>query len=49
MTSAEAKIRLYELVLENGRTVSPYVSRIRYALPATGWRSARPCAAHSAL
>jgi glutathione S-transferase len=31
-TPADAKIRLYELVLENGRSSSPYVWRIRYAL-----------------
>jgi glutathione S-transferase len=29
---SDAKIRLYELVLDNGRSVSPYVWRIRYAL-----------------
>jgi glutathione S-transferase len=30
------KIRLYELVLENGRSASPYVWRIRYALAHKG-------------
>jgi glutathione S-transferase len=36
MTSAASKIRLYELVLDNGRSVSPYVWRIRYALAHKG-------------
>ncbi len=36
MTSIERKIRLYELVLENGRSASPYVWRIRYALAHKG-------------
>jgi glutathione S-transferase len=36
MASAEAKIRLYELVLDNGRAASPYVWRIRYALAHKG-------------
>jgi glutathione S-transferase len=35
-TPADDKIRLYELVLENGRSVSPYVWRIRYALAHKG-------------
>jgi glutathione S-transferase len=35
-TPAGAKIRLYELVLENGRSSSPYVWRIRYALAHKG-------------
>jgi glutathione S-transferase len=35
-TPAEAKVRLYELVLENGRSASPYVWRIRYALAHKG-------------
>jgi glutathione S-transferase len=35
-TPADAKIRLYELVLENGRSASPYVWRIRYALAHKG-------------
>jgi glutathione S-transferase len=34
--SAESKIRLHELVLENGRSASPYVWRIRYALAHKG-------------
>ena len=33
---SDAKIRLYELVLDNGRSVSPYVWRIRYALRRKG-------------
>ncbi len=33
---SDAKIRLYELVLENGRSSSPYVWRIRYALAHKG-------------
>jgi glutathione S-transferase len=32
----EAPIRLYELVLDNGRSASPYVWRIRYALAHKG-------------
>lgn len=32
----DAKIRLYELVLENGRSSSPFVWRIRYALAHKG-------------
>lgn len=36
MTSTEGKVRLYELVLENGRSASPYVWRIRYALAHKG-------------
>jgi glutathione S-transferase len=36
MTSASITIRLYELVLDNGRPVSPYVWRIRYALAHKG-------------
>src|SRR5277367_847785 len=32
----EEKIRLYELVLANGRSASPYVWRIRYALAHKG-------------
>jgi glutathione S-transferase len=35
-TPADAKIRLYEVVLENGRSASPYVWRIRYALAHKG-------------
>jgi glutathione S-transferase len=35
-TPAEAEVRLYELVLENGRSASPYVWRIRYALAHKG-------------
>ena len=35
-TPADAKVRLYELVLENGRSASPYVWRIRYALAHKG-------------
>jgi glutathione S-transferase len=31
-----AKVRLYELVLENGRSASPFVWRIRYALAHKG-------------
>lgn len=34
--SAADRVRLYELVLENGRSVSPYVWRIRYALAHKG-------------
>ena len=36
LTSAAAKTRLYELVLDNGRSPSPYVWRIRYALAHKG-------------
>jgi glutathione S-transferase len=36
VTAAESKIRLHELVLENGRSASPYVWRIRYALAHKG-------------
>jgi glutathione S-transferase len=36
LTSAESKIRLYELVLENGRSASPYVWHVRYALAHKG-------------
>jgi glutathione S-transferase len=36
LTTAEDKIRLYELVLDNGCPVSPYVWRIRYALAHKG-------------
>jgi glutathione S-transferase len=36
MTSVEDKVRLYELVLENGRSASPFVWRIRYALAHKG-------------
>jgi glutathione S-transferase len=36
MTNADAKIRLYELVLANGRAASPYVWRIRFALAHKG-------------
>lgn len=39
MKSVEDKIRLYELVLENGLSASPYVWRIRYALA----HKALPC------
>ncbi len=34
--AADSKIRLHELVLENGRSASPYVWRIRYALAHKG-------------
>ena len=34
--SADAKVRLYELVIQNGRSSSPYVWRIRYALAHKG-------------
>ena len=34
--STDAKVALYELVLENGRSASPYVWRIRYALAYKG-------------
>ena len=36
LTSAADKIRLYELVLDNGCSASPYVWRIRYALAHKG-------------
>ena len=36
LTSVAGKIRLYELVLDNGRSASPYVWRIRYALAHKG-------------
>jgi glutathione S-transferase len=36
MTSTASKTRLYELVLDNGRSASPYVWRIRYALAHKG-------------
>ena len=32
MNESEAKLRLYELVMDNGRSSSPFVWRIRYAL-----------------
>src|SRR5579864_6278963 len=32
----ETQVRLYELVLENGRSASPFVWRIRYALAHKG-------------
>jgi glutathione S-transferase len=35
-TAADIPVRLYELVLENGRSASPYVWRIRYALAHKG-------------
>jgi glutathione S-transferase len=35
-TPEDAKVRLYELVLENGRSASPFVWRIRYALAHKG-------------
>jgi glutathione S-transferase len=35
-TATESRIRLHELVLENGRSASPYVWRIRYALAHKG-------------
>src|SRR5262249_20133636 len=34
--STDAPVTLYELVLENGRSASPYVWRIRYALAHKG-------------
>lgn len=34
--SADSNVRLYELVLENGRSASPFVWRIRYALAHKG-------------
>ena len=36
MTTPATPLRLYELVLENGRSASPYVWRIRYALAHKG-------------
>jgi glutathione S-transferase len=36
MTNSAEMIRLYELVLENGRSASPYVWRVRYALAHKG-------------
>jgi glutathione S-transferase len=36
VTSAAGKLRLYELALDNGRSASPYVWRIRYALAHKG-------------
>jgi glutathione S-transferase len=36
MTATASKTRLYELVLDNGRSASPYVWRIRYALAHKG-------------
>jgi glutathione S-transferase len=36
LTTAEDKTRLYELVLDNGCSASPYVWRIRYALAHKG-------------
>jgi glutathione S-transferase len=36
MPTPEPKIRLHELVLENGRSASPYVWRVRYALAHKG-------------
>jgi glutathione S-transferase len=36
LTSADDKTRLYELVLDNGASASPYVWRIRYALAHKG-------------
>jgi len=35
-TPADSKLRLYELVVENGRSASPYVWRTRYALAHKG-------------
>jgi hypothetical protein len=35
-TLTKADIKLYELVLENGRSSSPYVWRVRYALAHKG-------------
>ena len=32
----DTQVRLYELVLENGRSASPFVWRIRYALAHKG-------------
>ena len=36
MTNTTGKVRLYELVLEDGRSASPFVWRIRYALAHKG-------------
>jgi glutathione S-transferase len=36
MTASESKVRLYELALEDGRSASPFVWRIRYALAHKG-------------
>ncbi len=36
MTSAQDQTRLYELVLDNGCSISPYVWRVRYALAHKG-------------
>ena len=36
MNPADAKLRLYELVVDNGRSSSPYVWRVRYALAHKG-------------
>jgi glutathione S-transferase len=36
MTSSEGKVRLYELALADGRSASPFVWRIRYALAHKG-------------
>ena len=36
MTSMEGKVRLYELALADGRSASPFVWRIRYALAHKG-------------
>jgi glutathione S-transferase len=36
MTNTSGKVRLYELVLEDGRSASPFVWRIRYALAHKG-------------
>src|SRR6202012_3542491 len=35
-TSTASKVRLYELALEDGRSASPFVWRIRYALAHKG-------------
>jgi glutathione S-transferase len=35
-TPADTQVRLYELVIENGRSASPFVWRIRYALAHKG-------------
>jgi hypothetical protein len=35
-TSIGSKVRLYELALANGRSASPFVWRIRYALAHKG-------------
>ena len=35
-TASDARIRLYELVIDNGRSSSPFVWRIRYALAHKG-------------